>query len=662
VVKKVDHVVTLPDGRTRRIRAPENADPSSIFDFALQSSIEEDERRAARPGFWESIGRGGAMYGDLPKTGALLTAQTPEEELAAEQAFLEGDDRPRFELDETTGAFKRGDYGRGLVDLWGLAKQTTGESIGMMSPAIVGSLAAPFTYGTSAVAGWTALGGLYLTQNLERQAQVRQAARERNEPEPDWDYKAAAAAAGGQAALDRVLLGVSKILPIGKKTGEEAFKEAAKLSEEGFLRSAGVGTARTAAVESPVEVGQQALERWQAGLALGGDDAREEYIEAGILGLLPSPAFGTVGRRMEVGRARRVTRAQEELEAQRAAAEAQRTAALTAGREAEIAATGGQMPLPGFERVQTDTGLPTYPTAQTIAADRDISPEGRRRAVITARAEELIAQGIPPNAAYSQAVNETPDFGLRAEAFEPSAAQMELDLRMPPPARSMMEESQQPPLPYTPTWFPNITSPAARVEALDAELAKIPSDPQYAGLSNKDKKDIRTSLREELKVERERLKGEKAAQRAYQREMMATEEPAVDMFGEMPGEPTLDVVDDRLNYYERRLKALAEKPASQLTEPERSEVVFLQQDAERLLNLRDQMVGQEPEAAPDTFMQPEAEVEAEVEVEAQITEEPADDAEPIADEDAAEEGQAETPDAAVDEVVLEEDPQETKEE
>ena len=70
--------------------------------------------------------------------------------------------------------------------------------------------------------------------------------------------------------------GVSKLLSRGMTKEAEAIAQQ-KLAKEGFLKAATKGTAKGVAFEVPTEIGQQMLERTNAGLPLFSEDALTEY-------------------------------------------------------------------------------------------------------------------------------------------------------------------------------------------------------------------------------------------------------------------------------------------------------------------------------------------------------------------------------------------------
>jgi hypothetical protein len=143
--------------------------------------------------------------------------------------------------------------------------------------------------------------------NLERQAQAQLASGDPVEV----DRGKAAIAAAPQAALDivqqRLVFGsrlFSKALGIPEATlAKRSAEQVEKLAREKLLPTLLKGTAKGVVAEIPTEIGQQMIERAQAGLSLTSPDALAEYGETayqvGLLGPL-----GAVGRISEKGAAR----------------------------------------------------------------------------------------------------------------------------------------------------------------------------------------------------------------------------------------------------------------------------------------------------------------------------------------------------------------------
>jgi hypothetical protein len=191
----------------------------------------------------------------------------------------------------------------------------------MIAGAKVGSVAGP--WGAAIGAAVPVLAQFY-GSNLERQAQEQVATG----TPVEVDRGTAALAAGPQAALDivqqRLLFGsklFSKALGIPEATlAKQSAAQVEKLAKEKLLPTLVKGTGKGIVAEIPTEIGQQMIERAQAGLSITSPDALAEYGETayqvGLLGPL-----GAVGRISEKGAARQeVARKEAEaLAAQQAA-------------------------------------------------------------------------------------------------------------------------------------------------------------------------------------------------------------------------------------------------------------------------------------------------------------------------------------------------------
>jgi plasmid stabilization system protein ParE len=183
------------------------------------------------------------------------------------------------------------------------ARELLGGSLPYMAaPIAVGGAAA---LGGAPVAAGAGLAGLasglqFTGSNLSRQMDTGKELK-------DTDLMAAGAAAIPQAALDVVgfkfLPGVQRIFKsVGKELSEEAAK---KIVEAGTLKTAGqyaLGGAKIGGIEGATEAGQQLFERLQAGLNIGDEQARKEYLDSfiggAVLGGVASP-FGVAGKRDE---------------------------------------------------------------------------------------------------------------------------------------------------------------------------------------------------------------------------------------------------------------------------------------------------------------------------------------------------------------------------
>ena len=197
--------------------------------------------------------------------------------------------------------------------------------------------------GLGTVAGTGAVSGpMLFGSNLERQeAQVAAGELAR------VDVRAAANAAVAQTGLELL----SNLILVGR-----------------IPTTLARAIAQNATVEGLTEVGQQALERQQAGLPLDSDDAIREYLDAGVAGATLGGVFGGVGYGVE-----RLTRRPEE--------ETTPDPLALPGAEPRLALPAPPRGLPA--PLREPTAPPRPPTFQTRLPSPDTippSPESPRRA------------------------------------------------------------------------------------------------------------------------------------------------------------------------------------------------------------------------------------------------------------------------------------------
>ena len=285
----------------------------------------------------------GIKYGITESPEDLAALQASQ---AKQEALYQG---PGYE--DVKEAFKERGALAGLGRTWEAAKGTLGQSIPYMAAPVAAAALAP----EAAIAG-VGLGTLgflgtsaaqYTGQNIGRQVQEGQ----------DVSLARAAAASVPAALLDRFALGQTfKGTGLGKLFGQEG-KEAVEHVAGKILKSGGdpskigailAGGGRGIAAEIPNEVGQQILERAQAGLSLTDADAIKEYKEAAFGATLLGGPFGGVSGASIRGKG--VKEAGKTIEGARAemGKELQQRAQLQAAMEAQnLAQTQPQ--LPGME-------------------------------------------------------------------------------------------------------------------------------------------------------------------------------------------------------------------------------------------------------------------------------------------------------------------------
>lgn len=185
------------------------------------------------------------------------------------------------------------------TDFTGKFAETLGQSLPSMIAPIAAAGIATVAGAPAAVA--TGLSGLasaiqFAGSNLQRQ-------QERGIELEDTNIGGAIATAIPQAALEtlsfRMIPGVQKLF--GKAGKEITEAQAAEIAKQGILRSTaayGAQGARTGGIEGATEVGQQFLERLQAGLTLGDQNAIDEFVGSFVGGAVLGGALSVPGTAM----------------------------------------------------------------------------------------------------------------------------------------------------------------------------------------------------------------------------------------------------------------------------------------------------------------------------------------------------------------------------
>ena len=366
--------------------------------------------------------QGGFIAAQLPKPkkglgaalergtrGLLGSLQTSFESLstdpnAAENAALKGLQRQQklAEEIEAPADFERVKeaYKRGLLPAIGeVVKQVPGaiaEQVPQMGTMFAGARLGAAA-GSVAGPGGALFGGIvgaaipalvqFYGSNLERQA-----AEQINSGNPvDVSRGKAALAAAPQAALDmvqqRLLFGsklFSKALGVSEtELAKMSARKVEQLAAEKLIPTLAKGTVKGAAAEIPTEIGQQILERAQAGLSITSPDALAEYgntaYQVGLLGPL-----GAVGRFSEKGQARAQLAGQEAADA-----------AILADQQKQA-----QPPLPAGQMAPVTPGapIPTQPaTVPTLFDKAELPPQLTPDEVagVTAKGKPVVAEALP---------------------------------------------------------------------------------------------------------------------------------------------------------------------------------------------------------------------------------------------------------------------------
>jgi hypothetical protein len=405
-----------PDSRIYKIEGPENASEKDLFAAAqqyMQEGQKRERQQAVEAANREAEAAKKLAEAPTPEGGFQAALSSGKEQALADVTRLLGRTGVMNTEEAETSAearekkaqetFKGTEEGW-LENPWLKFKELAGQSI----PYTVAPLVAGAVAGAAPVAGALGIGagiagagaaGLaslaqFTGSNLSRQVQengVRLA---------DTDIIAAGAAAVPQALLDvvsfKMLPGINKIF---KSAGKELTEEQLKaIAQRNLLTNVGMTGGKVAGIEGLTEVGQQFLERLQAGISTTDAGAREEYLDSLIGGAVLGGAFGSVGGAGAKGRAQRELGAREARAAQEEAAKT--TTATTP--DAQATQNAPQFLSSEEARIQKQrAALEKY--GETGDFPPEIAPTGQgsreeRQRAAQAQADAQGAGAVTPNA------------------------------------------------------------------------------------------------------------------------------------------------------------------------------------------------------------------------------------------------------------------------
>lgn len=398
---------------------------------------------AARSG-WNNMQQslGSAVEGLGSVTGLGAVERWGAETAKKNAAEAEEAGRGLTQLSEVDGVGSAGKY---AVEVAGQNAPQMGLSIGAgmagaAAGAAIGSVVPIVGTGVGAVAGGL-LGGLgvnipmFYGQNRERQKE----SIERGIM-TEMDEGAAFLSAIPQATLDTV----TDRLLVGKLAGPLA------KAGGGLLTRAAQGAGKGIVAEVPTEIGQQMIERAQAGLPLDDDEAIAEYTEAGVAAGLLGGGLGGVSGAMERGKAASADDPAAEPEQSAAAPEAAPLLALPPPTNGGTVIAGGPTSDPtSFERQPGDYRSPGEP-AQQPAQFRNARADG-------SSAGAAAAPQSPPL---------SPSAGVGAAALTLPAGPIETIARLAPDMTPMPEAPAPDPM------FPD-QKPGTKLRLYDADTDMV---------------------------------------------------------------------------------------------------------------------------------------------------------------------------------------------
>lgn len=270
---------------------------------ATQAAIRSRFGVEGQPGIGAQGGFDTALYSGYQGLKSGLAA------LAGRAGFMDAEKAKQIQEEaEEKGkkAFKPTEGGW-ATDFTGKFAETLGQSVPYMLAPIAAAGVATVAGAPSLVA--TGISGLasaiqFAGSNLQRQ-------QEQGIELEDTNLAGAIATAIPQAALEtlsfRMIPGVQRLF--GKAGKEITEAQAAEIAKQGIVRSTaayGAQGARTGGIEGMTEVGQQFLERLQAGLTLGDQDAINEFVESFIGGAVLGGTLAIPGTAMRRDQARQM--------------------------------------------------------------------------------------------------------------------------------------------------------------------------------------------------------------------------------------------------------------------------------------------------------------------------------------------------------------------
>lgn len=325
--------IQAPNGQTYQIEGPEGASQQDVINAVLAQHPEAGQQ-PKEPGVLDRMGRGLESLLSSQRTAveSLGGGDYAKQSLARQQAIEQ-----KYGGTDDWEAVKKAYEKNGLLSAAGEYLGRVPGALAEQAPQIAESAAAArlgaFGGAPGAIAGLVAPSFTQAYGTLLEREAAEQAKRGES---VDPSRLKAAALAVPYSAMDVA----ATLIPMGKGIVKSVFGEevaklltrgatkeaelaaAKKITSEGFGRTLGMGLAKGAAFEIPSEVGQQMIERVQAGLPLLNDDAMEEYGKTAFSTTMLAP-IGGVGRFSEKSAARSLIQGEEQrLSAERRAAEA----------------------------------------------------------------------------------------------------------------------------------------------------------------------------------------------------------------------------------------------------------------------------------------------------------------------------------------------------
>jgi hypothetical protein len=353
------------DVQSRRPLSEEEAIQAAMAQFA--PPVSRVPEATPEGGFVPAIKSG---VSGVKEAGLALLGRTGlMDEAAAQQAIEEEQAYQQRTFKPTEEGFLEAPFTK-TVELFG-------QSLPYMAApltAAAGIAALPLTGTAATIAGLGAAGiasaGQFTGTNLLRQMETGKSLGETN-------LGNAAVASIPQAALDTVSLRMMPFIrnifgAAGKEITEEAAKKIASKNIKDVAADYALATGRTMGVEGLTESAQQVLERMQAGLELGDQEARDEYFDSFVGGAVLGGVLAPPGRYLE---RRGIIAKEEEKNLIKQAAEEAKTAEETRlAKEAEEA----KKATPAYEQEVSDrlqAVVAEFEELKEIKKQKDLDPD-----------------------------------------------------------------------------------------------------------------------------------------------------------------------------------------------------------------------------------------------------------------------------------------------
>jgi len=396
--------IKAPNGQTYRIEGPPGASDAEVADAVLAQYPEAGQTPSGpkESTIGSELVRGGKQLVSSARTG-IGSIFNPEEAAKAGVARSEAIGQEAG-VGPSLEAVQKAYQDKGVLSAAGevvsqIPRALAGQGANLASMYAAGkagaAAGAPFGARGRIVGGAAGAAGALLPQFMGSNVE-RQAAEQMEEgKDVSIDRTKAYTAAAGQAALEsvgtaftlgkRVVKGILGVADDAALLTAKSQAELVKAAERSLAASAGRGVVRGAA-EMPVEVGQQILERYQAGLDLTSPEALKEYGESAYQAALIGGPLGGAAGAVERGQARG------QVEQQKRAEEAARPAPPPP----EEIVPGAKLPEEAPPSTQGTLFTPKEMGKKVPAPAQEAAPVAETFPDLTARREQLRAQEQTP--------------------------------------------------------------------------------------------------------------------------------------------------------------------------------------------------------------------------------------------------------------------------